>query len=157
MSEVLEQKIIEMERRLDELHLRIEETATQTSVHNQQLAVLNSKLDEIRNTLKDLKSFPDNFVPRVEMQVRMDATQAQINSLASAITVANTAIIESNKNHLELIKGMHSNTVATYGTLILAAISALGLVITLISFTASHSAPAAPTTTDKPSVTVQTH
>lgn len=123
MSEMIS-RINAMERRLEELHARLDETENKTTDHNKQLAVLNIKLDEIRSTLKDLKAFPDNFVSRQEMQARLDATQQQITMLATAVT-------DSQHNHMDILKGMHSNTIATYGTLITAVIGVIGVVVTL--------------------------
>jgi uncharacterized coiled-coil protein SlyX len=132
MSEVLEQRIGLLEQKLQELDKRLAETASQTSQNNQQLAVLNSKLDEIRATLNELKALPQSFVPRHEIQARLDATQQQMALLGTAVNAAQEAIAETNHNHLELLKSMHSNTTATYVTLITVGLSALGLTLTLI-------------------------
>lgn len=125
MSEVTT-RISAMERRLEELHARLDQTESQTSDHNKQLAILSTKLDEIKSTLKDLKSFPDNFVSRQEMQVRLDAAQQQLTMLSAAVA-------ESQRNHLDVLKSMHSNTIATYGTLLMTIIGLIGLFATLLT------------------------
>jgi chromosome segregation ATPase len=125
MSEVM-LRINALERRLEEIHARLDETENKTSDHNKQLAVLNTKLDEIRSTLKDLKAFPDNFVSRQEMQVRLDAAQQQLTMLSAAVA-------ENQRNHLDVLKSMHSNTIATYGTLLATIVGLIGLFVTFLT------------------------
>jgi chromosome segregation ATPase len=125
MSEVM-LRINALERRLEEIHTRLDETENRTSDHNKQLAVLNTKLDEIRSTLKDLKAFPDNFVSRQEMQVRLDAAQQQLTMLSAAVA-------ENQRNHLDVLKSMHGNTIATYGTLLATIMGLIGLFATFLT------------------------
>lgn len=126
MSE-LERKVGELETDLRQLSVRLDEMAKQTNEHNHQLSVLSSKLDEIREAIKELRAMPDTFVPRPEMQANLNAVQTQITLLQQAVATAAAASAENNKNYIDLLKGVHTNTMATYGTLITVVIALVGL------------------------------
>lgn len=123
----LTHRLIELEVRYDVLSTRVDETIRQTREHNGQLVVLSSKLDDIRNTLQDLKAMPQGFVPRQEMQIRMEATAAQMALLQEGLNTMHAAQVENSKNYVDLMKTVHANTIATYGTVITVVIGLVGL------------------------------
>lgn len=135
MSVELEARVRELEGMVRRLEGDLRDLAKQGASHNTDISKLASKIDQMIEELKSIREMPKMFVPRHEIDARLEADAARIEQLQISVTnlqaTLNTTKDTIAASFQSVSSDMHNNTKWTIGTLIGILMALIGILFKL--------------------------
>jgi len=125
----IKNRVLGLETAIDEFHKRLEVLESTGAMNHRDIQALGDKIDGIREDLKEFKGMSMAFMPRQELEGRLAKDEVLIQNLQTDFKAAQ---LESHIFQVDILKNLHSNTIATYGTFLFGLISFLSVILTIL-------------------------